>query len=33
VPALPAHYQRLGFTRTGSFDVGGWPGAILTLAL
>jgi GNAT superfamily N-acetyltransferase len=33
VPALPAQYERLGFTRTGSFDVGGWPGAILTLAL
>jgi GNAT superfamily N-acetyltransferase len=33
VPALPAQYERLGFTRTGSFDVGGWPGAILTRAL
>jgi GNAT superfamily N-acetyltransferase len=33
VPALAAQYERLGFTRTGSFDVGGWPGAILTRAL
>jgi GNAT superfamily N-acetyltransferase len=29
VPELPAAYVRLGFTRTGSFDVGGWPGAVL----
>ena len=29
VPELPAAYERLGFTRTGSFDVSGWPGAIL----
>jgi GNAT superfamily N-acetyltransferase len=29
VPELAAHYERLGFRRTGSFDVGGWPGAIL----
>jgi GNAT superfamily N-acetyltransferase len=29
VPELPAQYERLGFTRTGSFDVDGWPGAIL----
>jgi GNAT superfamily N-acetyltransferase len=29
VPELPAQYERLGFTRTGSFDVKGWPGAIL----
>lgn len=29
VPGLPAQYERLGFTRTGSFDVDGWPGAIL----
>ena len=33
VPELPAHYERLGFTRVGSFDVGGWPGAILIMAL
>jgi GNAT superfamily N-acetyltransferase len=33
VPALAAQYERLGFTRTGSFDVGGWPGVILTRAL
>jgi GNAT superfamily N-acetyltransferase len=31
VDALPAAYERLGFTRTGSFDVDGWPGAILVL--
>jgi GNAT superfamily N-acetyltransferase len=30
VPDLPAAYERLGFTRVGSFDVDGWPGAILT---
>ena len=29
VPELPAAYERLGFTRTGSFDVDGWPGALL----
>ena len=29
VPELPAAYERLGFGRVGSFDVGGWPGAIL----
>jgi GNAT superfamily N-acetyltransferase len=28
-PDLPAAYERLGFTRVGSFDVTGWPGAIL----
>jgi GNAT superfamily N-acetyltransferase len=33
VPALPAQYERLGFLRVGSFAVGDWPGAILTLAL
>lgn len=33
VPALPAQYERLGFERVGSFSVGDWPGAILTLAL
>ena len=33
VDALPAAYERLGFTRTGSFDVNGWPGAILVRAL
>jgi GNAT superfamily N-acetyltransferase len=33
VDALPAAYERLGFTRTGSFDVDGWPGAILVLPL
>ena len=32
VPELPAAYERLGFTRSGSFDVGGWPGAILVRA-
>jgi len=31
VDALPAAYERLGFTRAGSFDVDGWPGAILVL--
>jgi GNAT superfamily N-acetyltransferase len=29
VPELPAAYERLGFTRTGSFQVNGWPGALL----
>lgn len=29
VPGLPRQYERLGFTRTGSFAVGEWPGAIL----
>jgi len=29
-PDLPAAYVRLGFERVGSFDVKGWPGAILT---
>jgi GNAT superfamily N-acetyltransferase len=29
VPGLPAAYERLGFVRVGSFDVNGWPGAIL----
>jgi GNAT superfamily N-acetyltransferase len=29
VDALPAAYERLGFTPTDSFDVNGWPGAIL----
>jgi GNAT superfamily N-acetyltransferase len=29
VPELPAAYERLGFTRTGSFQVDGWPGALL----
>jgi GNAT superfamily N-acetyltransferase len=33
VAALPAQYERLGFTRVGSFDVGDWPGAILVRAL
>jgi GNAT superfamily N-acetyltransferase len=33
VPALPEQYERLGFARVGSFKVGDWPGAILTLAL
>jgi GNAT superfamily N-acetyltransferase len=33
VPELPAQYERLGFTRTGSFSVGDWPGAILVRAL
>lgn len=33
VDALPAAYERLGFTRTGSFDVDGWPGAILVRPL
>ena len=31
VDGLPAAYERLGFTRTGSFEVDGWPGAILVL--
>jgi len=33
VRELPAQYERLGFERVGSFDVGNWPGAILTRAL
>ena len=33
VPELPAAYERLGFTRTGGFDVDGWPGAILVRPL
>jgi GNAT superfamily N-acetyltransferase len=33
VPALPAQYERLGFERAGSFEVGDWPGAILVRAL
>ncbi len=33
VPELPEAYQRLGFTRVGSLDVNGWPGAILAQAL
>lgn len=28
-PELAAQYERLGFTRTGSFTVGEWPGVIL----
>ena len=30
-PGLPAAYVRLGFERVGSFDVKGWPGAILAM--
>jgi hypothetical protein len=33
VPELPAAYERLGFSRTGSFDVDGWTGAILVREL
>ena len=33
VPALASQYERLCFTRVGSFQVGEWPGAILTRAL
>jgi GNAT superfamily N-acetyltransferase len=33
VPELPRSYERLGFARSGSFDVGGWPGAILVREL
>jgi GNAT superfamily N-acetyltransferase len=33
VPELPRAYERLGFTRVGSFDVKGWPGAILVREL
>jgi len=33
VPELPAAYERLGFRRTGSFEVRGWPGAILARPL
>jgi GNAT superfamily N-acetyltransferase len=29
VAELPAAYERLGFRRVGSFDVDGWPGAVL----
>jgi GNAT superfamily N-acetyltransferase len=30
-PELPAAYVRLGFERVGSFEVKGWPGAILVM--
>jgi GNAT superfamily N-acetyltransferase len=33
VPELPRAYERLGFTRVDSFDVNGWPGAILVREL
>jgi hypothetical protein len=33
VPALASQYERLGFTRVGSFRIGDWPGAVLTRAL
>ena len=33
VPELPAAYERLGFVRTGSFEVRGWRGAILVRRL
>jgi GNAT superfamily N-acetyltransferase len=33
VPELPRRYERLGFTRSGSFDADGWPGAILVREL
>lgn len=33
VDALPSTYERLGFTRSGTFSVKGWPGAILVRAL
>jgi GNAT superfamily N-acetyltransferase len=38
VPELPAQYERLGFTRVGSFTAnppgrGDWPGAILAMRL
>jgi GNAT superfamily N-acetyltransferase len=33
VPELPAAYERLGFSRAGAFDVGGWPGALLVREL
>jgi GNAT superfamily N-acetyltransferase len=33
VDALPAAYERLGFARVGSFDVDGWPGAVLVRPL
>jgi GNAT superfamily N-acetyltransferase len=33
VDALPAAYERLGFTRAGTFEVKGWPGAILVRRL
>ena len=33
VPELPAAYERLGFVRTGSFEVKGWRGAILVRRL
>ena len=32
-PALPRHYERLGFTRAGEFTVGDWPGAVLVMDL
>ena len=33
VPELAAQYERFGFERVGAFDLGDWPGAILTRAL
>ena len=30
-PELPGAYVRLGFERVGSFEVKGWPGAILAM--
>ena len=33
VPELPRRYEQLGFRRTGSFEVKGWPGAILVRPL
>jgi GNAT superfamily N-acetyltransferase len=33
VPELVGAYERLGFRRTGAFDVDGWPGAILERSL
>jgi GNAT superfamily N-acetyltransferase len=30
-PRLPAQYERLGFDRAGSFAVGDWPGAVLSM--
>ena len=32
-PPLVAWYERQGFVRSGTFDVGGWIGQVFTMAL
>ena len=32
-PALVAWYERQGFVRSGTFDVGGWIGQVFTMRL